>query len=506
MKYLTLISTSLLLSGCAAINPQISEVFPKYHDAKSNEIVAVTEDQFPLSSRMSYPETSSELPGGSNEALYSFMISNLDIKKALRLFSRAYSLNMIIDASLQGTLNVEFYDLPLHQAMSLMLDSNNYYWRTKNDLIHVASEETRQFSVDYLRLSRTGTGTSTAKVSSGSATSGGNSSGSGSGSGGDTDAGTIVIGHKDEIDFWKELEIQIDELLSAEGRVVINSLSGTIQVTDQHKYVEGVAIYLDHLNRAIHRQVDIEVQILEVTLNDSQALGINWSRLAAAANLGKNLDFNIGGIIESPAGGISALPAVLNIAASNISANGDNRLSAIVNALEEQGSVEIVSQPHVRTMNNQTSLIKVGTDRTFFRKEQQTDSTSAGSISTSTDVPQVVTEGVVLSITPQISENGWVIMDISPVVTRVSSVSTVENDNGVIQSSAPNLDVSQVTSMIRGKSGDTVVVGGLIQTLDSHTRRNVPGFKFMRALVGGQYRAIQRKELVMLLTPTIVAQ
>jgi len=505
MKYLTLIVASILFSGCAAVNPQISNEFPKHHNTIKPEIIPVSEDQFPLSSRMSYPDTSGELPGGSNEALYSFMISNLDIQTALRLFSRAYSLNMIIDASLKGMLNVEFYDLPLHQAMSLMLDSNNYYWENENGLIHVASEETRQFSVDYLRLSRTGTGTSTAKVSSGGST-GGEIGGGDSGGGGNSDAGTIIIGHEDEIDFWKELEIQIDELLSTDGRVVINSLSGTIQVTDQHKFVEGVAFFLGHLNRAIHRQVDIEVQILEVTLNDSQSLGINWSRLAAATNLGKNLNFDIGGIVESPAGGISALPAVLNISASNIDVNGNNRLSAIVSALEEQGSVEIVSQPHVRTMNNQTSLIKVGTDRTFFRREQQTDSTSAGSISTATDVPQVVTEGVVLSITPQISDNGWVIMDISPVVTRVSSVSTVVNDNGVVQSSAPNLDVSQVTSMIRGRSGDTVVVGGLIQTLDSHTRRNVPGFKFLRALVGGQYRAVQRKELVMLLTPTIVAQ
>jgi MSHA type pilus biogenesis protein MshL len=267
-----------------------------------------------------------------------------------------------------------------------------------------------------------------------------------------------------------------------------------------------IASYLDHLKRALHRQVEIEVQILEVTLDDTQALGINWSRLAAATNIGRNINFSIGGLVESPAGGITPLSAVLNLSASNIDSQGNNKLSAIVNALEEQGNVEIVSQPHVRTMNNQTSLIKVGTDRTFFRKEQQTDSTSAGSISTATDVPQVVTEGVVLSITPQISADGWVTMDISPVVTRVSSVTTVENNFGVIQSSAPNLDVAQVSSVVRARSGETIVVGGLIQTLDSHTRRNLPGLKSLSSIFGGQYRAVQRKELVMLLTPIVVAQ
>lgn len=487
------------------LQPDMMTGFPRHHSPEEPAIVPISADQFPLSARLAYPETNGDLPAGSDEALYSFMISNMDIQTALRLFARAYHLNMIVDQSLVGRLNVEFFDLPLHQAMSLMLDSNDYYWKNEHGLIHVASEETRQFSVDYLRLSRTGSGTSTATVSSGG--SGASGGGGDSGGGGEgEDAGTILIGHEDEIHFWQELEAQVDELLSANGRVVINSLSGTIQVTDQHKHVKMIASYLDHLKRALHRQVEIEVQILEVTLDDTQALGINWSRLAAATNIGRNINFSIGGLVESPAGGITPLSAVLNLSASNIDSQGNNKLSAIVNALEEQGNVEIVSQPHVRTMNNQTSLIKVGTDRTFFRKEQQTDSTSAGSISTATDVPQVVTEGVVLSITPQISADGWVTMDISPVVTRVSSVTTVENNFGVIQSSAPNLDVAQVSSVVRARSGETIVVGGLIQTLDSHTRRNIPGLKSLSSIFGGQYRAVQRKELVMLLTPIIVAQ
>ena len=179
----------------------------------------------------------------------------------------------------------------------------------------------------------------------------------------------------------------------------------------------------------------------------------------------------------------------------------------MVEALEQQGDVEIVSQPHVRTMNNQTSLIKVGTDRTFFRREQSVDSTSAGSITTATDIPQVVTEGVVLSITPQIGEGGWIMMDISPVVTRVSSVSVVEGPGGTIQSSAPNLDVAQVSSLVRARSGDTVVLGGLIQTQVSDTKRGLPGLTDIPGvsqLFGGRYTSHIRKELIMVLTPTLV--
>ncbi|MCK5922016.1 MAG: hypothetical protein KAG66_13820, partial [Methylococcales bacterium] len=128
-------------------------------------------------------------------------------------------------------------------------------------------------------------------------------------------------------------------------------------------------------------------------------------------------------------------------------------------------------------------------------------------ITTATDIAQVVTEGVVLSITPQISANGWILMDISPVVTRVSSVATVLGSSGNVQSSAPNLDVAQVTSLVRAQSGEPVVIGGLIQTQESITERNIPGTRWMGAiknLAGGTYKSMVKKELIMVVTPVIV--
>jgi len=352
---------------------------------------------------------------------------------------------------------------------------------------------------------RSGTGKSTATVSSASSSAGGGQAGGG---GEDADNGSISIEHADEIRFWSELEEQLAQLLSESGRMVVNRLSGTVQISDQHAYVRAAGEYIDHINRAIHRQVDIEVRILEVVLDDSSALGVNWSRVTDALDTGINFDFSADGIVESPAGGVTPLSPVLGVNGFHLKDNGNIRLGAVIEALEQQGDVEIVSQPHVRTLNNQTSLIKVGTDRTFFRREQTTDSTSAGSITTAEDVPQVVTEGVVLSITPQIGEHGWVMMDVSPVVTRVSSVSVVEGPGGQIQSSAPNLDVAQVSSLIRAKSGETVVIGGLIQTQDSVTKRGIPGLTRLgpvgRAFGGGQYENRVRKELIMVLTPTVI--
>ncbi len=486
-----LLLSMLITSGCATV-----EAPPAVVPSQAMQVYAE-----PVRASVVAQATTPE-PAPPTPVLYSFVIAPMDVREALRQFSRAYGLPIVIDNDVTGSLQADFSDVPLEQALSLMLSPLDYYWEREGDVIRVRSWATHQFDVNYLRLTRSGAGVTTATVSS-SAEAGSSSGGGDEGE----QAGSIVIEQSDEIQFWSELEAQITALLSEAGTVVVNRLSGTVLVSDQYARVRTVKRFIDGINRAIHRQVEIQVEIVEVALDSTQALGVDWSRIAAAVTSGVEVGGNIAGRVGTPAGGITLLNDVLNLSVTDVADNGDVRFSALIAALEQQGEVEIVSQPRIRTLNNQTSMIKVGTDRTFFRREQNVDSTSAGSISTATDVPQVVTEGVVLSITPQIGADGWVMMDVSPVVTRVSSVAVVENDNGVVQSSAPNLDVAQISSLIRARSGETVVIGGLIQSFDSDTQRGLPGLTrtgLLGRLFGGRYHSTVRKELIMVLTPTIV--
>ena len=199
----------------------------------------------------------------------------------------------------------------------------------------------------------------------------------------------MTIEQVDKVDFWDEVEAQLAEIVSESGRLVVNRLAGMIQITDQHRRVEEVARFVNQLNRSIYRQVDIDVKIVQVVLREDYALGIDWSRLVSETSTGQNWDFNINNTVTSPAGGFAPLSNAVNLVFSDIGDDGANNLTAVITALEEQGDVEVVSQPRIRTLNNQSALIKVGTDRTFFRREQLTDSTSAGSQVFSTDVPQV---------------------------------------------------------------------------------------------------------------------
>ena len=485
-------SLLLLLLGCSNIAPDDPD--PVRIPAEPR---APAQAQLPVSDRIAWPQTSPVVPAEAREPLYTFAADDLPLQRALELFGEAYDLNLVVDEEISGAVNVDFTDLPFAEAMSALLDSRGYYFDRRGNLIHVKSTETRTFTVDYIRLVRSGSGSSTAQVNSGvdSGGSGSGSSSSGSGSGSDNTAGAMTIEQVDKVDFWDEIEAQLAEIVSESGRLVVNRLAGMIQITDQHRRVDEVARFVAQLNRSIYRQVDIDVKIVQVVLREDYALGIDWSRLVSETNTGANWDFNINNTVTSPAGGFAPLSNVVNLVFSDIGSDGSNNLTAVITALEEQGDVEVVSQPRIRTLNNQSALIKVGTDRTFFRREQLTDSTSAGSQVFSTDVPQVVTEGVVLAITPQISLDGWITMDVSPVVTRVSSVSEVRDDTGNVVSSAPNLDVSQSSSLVRTKSGNTIVIGGLIQDISSDTDRGILGLASLPGVGGlfkGQYKATER--------------
>lgn len=458
----------------------------------------------PLEQRLAFPTKGQSKPTAAGEHLYSFVAQNLPITQALEIFRQAYKVNIVADADVGGAISVDFHDLPFDQAMDAMLDSLGLYWRRDGELIRVRSRLTRTFVIDYIRLVRGGSGSTLAQISSGSGDSAG---GGGGGDGGGSENGAISIEHNDTVEFWSEIEEQIGSLISSRGRLVINRMAGTVQVTDAYPRVVEIETYIREINRAIHRQVDIDVRIVEVSLNDDYSLGIDWSRISAPGVEGPNFDIQTNNVIGQPDGGfIAKLPSVAATVFSS-AGRGGLEFATMIDALRQQGTVRVVSQPQVRVLNNQSAMIKVGTDRTFFRREVTTNNTSAGSTLEAEDIPQVVTEGIVLSLTPQIATNGWIMLDVSPVVTRVSSIATALDERGQVRSTAPNLDIRQASSLVRVRNGETIVIGGLIQDQQSDTQRGVPGLSDVPGvgeLFKGNYQLRGKKELVMFLTARLV--
>lgn len=446
------------------------------------------------------------------QRLFSFSASGLELKSALALFARANGLNVVPDQDVEGVVTLEVHDLPLAAMMRALLEASDCTWSEESGLIRVQTSETRSFTIDYLRLQRKGLGQNSATLAAGTAGGGTTVAGSGAGGGaggagatsgaaGAAGGSTVQLTAENSINFWTELRDDISRLLTPRGRdaLAINATAGLIQVTDRPAALRRVERYLHGLQDSVHRQVDIEATLYDVTLSDQFEFGIDWEEVIRTSGGA----FGIAGnpAITRPLGGFDLSPATLSLAFNN------SQSRVVLKALQEQGEVRVISKPRVRALNNQTALIKVGTEMPFFQNQSTIvpggGTTPGASAVIEQDTVLSVTVGTILAITPQVSEDEWVTLDISPVLT--SLLETKLSPNG--STTAPVLDIKQASSLIRIRSGTTIALGGLIQTESARHRRKIPGLgdiPWLGRLFQGDFDARRKKELVMLITPTIV--
>jgi type II secretory pathway component GspD/PulD (secretin) len=177
----------------------------------------------------------------------------------------------------------------------------------------------------------------------------------------------------------------------------------------------------------------------------------------------------------------------------------------VVQALQEQGEVRVISKPRIRTLNNQTALIKVGTEMPFFQNVSTIvpgGTATGASAVIEQDTVSTVTVGTILALTPQVSDDEWITLDVSPVLTSLLETKVSPNRS----TTAPVLDIKQASSLVRVRSGSTIVMGGLIQTESARSRRKIPGFgdiPWLGRLFQGDFDARRKKELVIFITPTV---
>jgi len=488
-----------LFVSCATIptpNPTIERLSQKIPQPDSvsqpdqSKTPAPSGPPLSLKDRMIVPLSPGKTRGkNSVQTVFSFRAQDMPLADALALFAGANHLNIVAGPDMTGDITVDFHGLSLERAMAALLDAYGYYWERDQDLIRVRRLETRKFTLDYIRLVRSGENQSRAQTTSTSTSS------SGSGSSGGQQTGSVTVGQEDEVKFWEELTAQIKGMLSKEGRMVINRLSGTIQVTDLHQRIKGISQFLTRVRRALYRQVEIEARIYEVTLNDNYSLGIDWTKI----DLG-NLDdttgtLNLSNIITAPFGGFVAKAATASLNFSGGSFEG------VIQALREQGDLKVVSQPRLVTLNNQPALIKVTTDESFFTQTVSQGSSGTGNVIT--EQVQSVSVGLVLSVTPQISEDGWIMLDVKPIITRLREI----RESPQKTATAPVVEVKQSSTLVRIRNGEMVIIGGLIQDRVSETERKVPvlgDIPVLGRLFKGTFTAKEKTELVIFLKPHLL--
>ena len=331
-------------------------------------------------------------------------------------------------------------------------------------------------------------------------------------------AGSLGVGGRAAADTSIRLAASAQSTLSpVVDEVIVNPISGTVTVTGteiQHNLIQG---YLDLVQRSAQRQVLIEATIVEVTLSDQYQAGVDWSRLAIS-----------GGITfqQSLLAGNLGVPPTFAIGYVNPTSQLGN-IAASIKLLSQFGNAKVLSSPKLMAMNNQTALLKVVDDIVYFNVTAQPGilltGTAGAQQSTFTTTPQTIEVGVVMSLTPQINENGQVILGVRPSITRL--LGFVNDPNPAlanpcpgslvacpaIVSQIPQTQKREMESVLQLMSGQTAILGGLMQDSNQYNRNAVPGAGnsantgSLSELFSYRNDKIQKSELVIFLRPTIIA-
>lgn len=292
---------------------------------------------------------------------------------------------------------------------------------------------------------------------------------------------------------------------AGEGKhdVAVNPVAGTVTVLGTARQQELVQQYLDRVMQSAQRQVLIEATIVEVTLKDQYRTGIDWT---------KALQGTTGWAINTLGGGTGALADTLTPFIQATYTNpGSNGFTAAIDLLESFGNTKVLSSPKLMALNNQTALLKVVDNLVYFNVKADTTTTAnVGTTTTFTTTPQTVPVGIVMTMTPQINENGMVSLTVRPTISR--NVGFVRDPNPSIPADIPNqvpiIQVREMESLLQIRSGQTVILGGLIQDDRNTSRDGVPGLsrpEGIGAVFGQHERRNSQTELVIFLRPVVVA-
>ena len=306
------------------------------------------------------------------------------------------------------------------------------------------------------------------------------------------------------------------------ANVIANAETGVISVRATNKQHEKVQEFIDKVMGSARKQVLIEATIVEVRLNDSFQAGIDWSRLNNGPNnsgfvfgqtlgsKGFNFNPNTGAVTQGGANALGITSTAGLFAGYLNPASAIGNIAASITLLKQFGDTKVLSSPKLMVLNNQTAVLKVVDNLVYFTVQaQQSQAAVGGSVlSTITTTPNTVPVGVVMSVTPQINDTGKVNVNVRPTISRVLSFVRDPNPQLLaIPSQIPQIQVREMESILQIDSGNTAVLGGLMQDDVVRNTDKVPGLSdipVVGKLFTGKNDASQKTELVIFLRPTVI--
>jgi MSHA biogenesis protein MshL len=290
--------------------------------------------------------------------------------------------------------------------------------------------------------------------------------------------------------------------------VITNPEAGIVVIRATGRQHEKIQEYLDLVLSSSRRQVIIEATIAEVTLSDTYKQGINWQSLRTlrpgAPKAGFSLSQQSGQALPDPisAASNSSFSFLLNYIAPGMG------ISSTISLLETFGNVKVLSSPKISVLNNQTAMLKVVDNIVYFLVKNDTTTTTTGTVNNFTSTPQSVSVGLVMSVTPQISDTGNILLNVRPTISSLKGAGKTDPTPGLGTTNViPEIQTREMESMLRLADGEIAVMGGLMEDRVNYNTSSLPGLSDLPG-IGNFFRnrdeTSTKTELVIFLRPTII--
>ena len=451
--------------------------------------------------------TNSLVANDCSTKLFSVTIdSKLTIGDVIDNLADTCGLTVVVkDDTAKLRMNKNLYYVKLKNStlkgfLNTILKDNDLHYTLSGNKLRISYLITRTFRIHYISGMRTGKSTANVTIA--------NSNNAAGGGGGGADSTSlsktgISIESNDEFQFWKTVEIEIQRILigaadgsthytktgntwtGPDGKVweynplapIINPEAGMLTVTGTERQINRVARYIHTMTKQIKSQVMIDVRMMAVTFDDSTVSGVDWSQLYTLQNVTLNTlamaQTNVAAYTFDGITGITQAAVELGETKNNsmMVATGSTAVTEVIKFLNTQGDVKAISSPRVMTLNNQPALISVGTELFYKIKSSSTASGGGGAVAAEGELVDSVFSGILLDITPEIDENGWITLKINPSVS--DAIDTVESGGGA-RTIPPDLVRRQIASVIKLKDGEHAILGGLISTKTGFQDNSIP--------------------------------
>lgn len=437
--------------------------------------------------------------------------------------------SVAVHPGVSGLVSVELKDVTLPEVLAAVADMYGFDVQRKGNVFHIypAGLRTETIPVNYLMMSRRGL--SRTSVSTGGVTANGNNNDSNNGgfdsasnndnassgsasnnTSGDSSNGTRIETDTNS-DYWRDLRDSLQTLIgSGDGRAVITSpQAGLVTIRAYPKELKAVREFLNQSESHLKRQVVLEARIMEVALNEGYEQGVDWSGLSASWDGNKGVSGG-GSLVgtQLPTTANQIFTALGGGAGFTIS---DGNFNMAVNLLKTQGDVNTLSSPRVTATNNQKAVIKVGTDEYFVTNATTTiTSTTTGTERTPNVELTPFFSGIALDVTPQIDEQGRVLLHIHPsVIDTEEQNKTIDlgTTGGKMTLPLAKSSIRESDTVVQANNGDIIVIGGLMKSDKQEVVSKVPllgDIPWVGEAFTNRRESTRKVELVIMLKPTVV--